>query len=52
MSTSEDRILKSIIRDMSEGVIVLGLDGVICYINPAADHSGYLRSPDGKGPPI
>ncbi len=32
MSTSEDRILKSIIRDMSEGVIVLGLDGEILQL--------------------
>ncbi len=30
-------IRMSIIRDMSEGVIVLGLNGIVEYINPAAE---------------
>ena len=29
-------IRESIMRDMSEGVIAIGMDGVINYINPAA----------------
>ncbi|MGN1231665.1 MAG: PAS domain-containing protein, partial [Anaerotignum sp.] len=32
----EDFIRESIIRDMSEGVMIIGMDGVIGYVNPAA----------------
>ena len=28
---------QSIIRDMSEGVMTIGFDGVISYVNPAAE---------------
>ena len=37
MHEVNDWIRQSIIRDMSEGVIVLGLDGRIGYLNPAAE---------------
>ena len=37
MHELNDWIRKSIIRDMSEGVMVLGLDGRIGYLNPAAE---------------
>lgn len=33
------RIRESIIRDMSEGVMTIGMDGVITYVNPAATQS-------------
>ena len=32
-----DLIQKSIIRDMAEGVMTIGLDGLIGYLNPAAE---------------
>ena len=31
-----DFIRERIIQDMSEGVMTIGLDGVITYVNPAA----------------
>ena len=37
MHDLNDWIRQSIIRDMSEGVIALGLDGRIDYLNPAAE---------------
>jgi len=36
MINKDDFIQKSIINDMSEGVMIIGLDGNIKYINPAA----------------
>ena len=36
MNDSRNFIRASIIRDMSEGVMVIGLDGVITDVNPAA----------------
>lgn len=33
---SSELIHKSIMRDMTEGVMTIGLDGVITYVNPAA----------------
>ena len=36
MNDNRDFIRASIIRDMSEGVMVIGLDGVITDVNPAA----------------
>ena len=33
---SSELIHKSIMHDMTEGVMTIGLDGVITYINPAA----------------
>lgn len=37
MTRVNDLIRESIIRDMSEGVVVLGLDGSIQTLNPAAE---------------
>ena len=37
MMRQDDLIRKSVIRDMSEGVMVLGLDGAIQTVNPAAE---------------
>ena len=37
MSEKTELIRASIIQDMSEGVLVVGLDGVISYVNPAAE---------------
>lgn len=37
MTRQDDLIRKSVIRDMSEGVVVLGLDGAIQTVNPAAE---------------
>ena len=34
---TEDLIRKSIITDMSEGVMTIGFNGVISYVNPAAE---------------
>ena len=34
---TEDVILKSIITDMSEGVMTIGFNGVISHVNPAAE---------------
>ena len=34
---TEDLIRKSIIADMSEGVMTVGFDGVISHANPAAE---------------
>lgn len=36
MNEQTDFIRRSIIRDMSEGVMTVGLNGVISYVNPAA----------------
>ena len=36
MAEHTEFIRKSIMRDMSEGVMTIGMDGVITYINPAA----------------
>ena len=33
---SSELIHKSIMQDMTEGVMTIGLDGVITYVNPAA----------------
>ncbi len=38
MNEQDDLIQKSILRDMSEGVLIIGLDGRIRYFNPAAVH--------------
>jgi PAS domain-containing protein len=35
-ATNNERILKGIIEGMSDGVIILGLDGRVHYTNPAA----------------
>ena len=37
MTRQDDLIRESVIRDMSEGVVVLGLDGAIQTVNPAAE---------------
>ena len=37
MTRENDLIRESIIRDMTEGVVVLGLDGSIQTLNPAAE---------------
>ena len=37
MKRQDDLIRESVIRDMSEGVVVLGLDGSIQTVNPAAE---------------
>ena len=37
MTRQDDLIRESVIRDMSEGVVVLGLDGTIQTVNPAAE---------------
>ena len=36
MTEQNELIQQSIIRDMSEGVMVIGLRGTIQYVNPAA----------------
>ena len=36
MDNSSELIHRSIMRDMSEGVMTIGFDGVITYLNPAA----------------
>ena len=36
MADQQELIRASIIRDMSEGVMTIGFDGVITYVNPAA----------------
>lgn len=36
MSNRLELIYKGIIQDMSEGVMIIGLDGIIQYLNPAA----------------
>lgn len=33
----EHFISRSILRDMSEGVLTLGLDGIVTFVNPAAE---------------
>ena len=40
---STELIHKSIMQDMTEGVMTIGLDGVITYVNPAA--AGILEIP-------
>lgn len=37
MGSHQNLIRESIIRDMSEGVMTIGFDGVITYLNPAAE---------------
>ena len=36
MGRQDEFIQKSIINDMSEGVMIIGLDGIVKYMNPAA----------------
>lgn len=36
MNKKDEFIHKSILHDMSEGVMIIGLDGITRYINPAA----------------
>ncbi len=38
MDRNEELIRRSILRDMSEGVMTVGFDGVITSVNPAAGH--------------
>lgn len=47
MRSNEELIRESIIHDMSEGVMTIGFDGIITYLNPAAEaildrHAGDL----------
>lgn len=37
MGKQNEFIQKSIINDMSEGVMIIGLDGIVQYMNPAAE---------------
>ena len=36
MLEKQSLVLKNVIRDMSEGVIAIGFDGVVIYSNPSA----------------
>ena len=37
MGDHTELIRESIIRDMSEGVMTIGFDGIVTYLNPAAE---------------
>ena len=37
MGDHREFIRESIIRDMSEGVMTIGFDGIVTYLNPAAE---------------
>ena len=45
-STKNELILKGIIEGMSDGVIILGLDGRVQYTNPAATSILDMKSED------
>ncbi|MDO4740247.1 MAG: adenylate/guanylate cyclase domain-containing protein [Eubacteriales bacterium] len=46
---TEELIRKSIISDMSEGVMTIGFDGLIGYVNPAAEQILDLKAEDLVG---
>ena len=50
--THEQFISRSILRDMSEGVITLGLDGIITFVNPAAEQILSLSAAELVGKPF
>ena len=37
MSNHSGAIQESIMRDMKEGVMTIGMDGIISFVNPAAE---------------
>lgn len=52
---SHGPVFEHILRDMSDGVITLGMDGIITYVNPAAERmlsreaAGLVGAPFGPG---
>ena len=38
MSNHSGAIQESIMRDMKEGVMTIGMDGIISFVNPAAEN--------------
>lgn len=50
--THEQFISRSILRDMSEGVLTLGLDGIVTFVNPAAEQILSLSAAKLVGKPF